>query len=99
MSQELLRILNEKVQKAIDTMELFQIENDDLKREVQGLKEEKSRWESQLSQLIEKLEGFDQAFGSTEDASFRPVGDTEFRSASSSEESTEEDEYRQAIAS
>ena len=67
MSNDLLTKLGEKIQSAIETIELLKLENEELKGELAEvrtqnalLQEEKEEWDHKLTALIEQFENFEQ---------------------------------------
>ena len=56
MSNDLLTKLGEKIQNAVETIELLRLEIGELKAENAALLEEKEEWDSKLSSLIDQFE-------------------------------------------
>ena len=56
MANDLLRNLEEKIDEAIETIELSRMEVSDLKEQNEELENRYSDWETRLSSLIEKFE-------------------------------------------
>lgn len=72
MSEDLLKTLEDKVQNAVEMVELLKAENVELTEENDSLKETRSQWEEKLTHLIGKFEQLEEAVGadrpeSTED--------------------------------
>ena len=59
MANDLLKKLEEKINEAIETIELSRMEVSDLKEQNQELENRYSDWETRLSTLIEKFEELD----------------------------------------
>ena len=56
MSNDLLKKLEEKINEAIETIELSRMEVSDLKEQNEELENRYADWETRLSTLIEKFE-------------------------------------------
>lgn len=59
MSNELLNTLEEKVNRALETIEGLKQENETLKAEISRLVEEKTNGESKMNDLIGRLSGLE----------------------------------------
>jgi cell division protein ZapB len=66
MSMELLQKLEEKIDSAIDTVELLRLQNEELEEkysrlqsENNSLKEKQATWEKNLSLMLEKLDAIE----------------------------------------
>ena len=68
MSDELLKTLENKVQNAVEMIELLKAEVTDLTNENNALKEARSEWEQKLTDLIGKFEELENADDSDEEA-------------------------------
>ena len=63
MSEDLLKTLEDKVQNAVEMVELLKVENAELMAENASLKEDRSQWEEKLTHLIGKFEQLEEAVG------------------------------------
>lgn len=55
MSSELFDQLEKKVSQAVDTIEMLQLEVEELRQDNQRLKDERQQWEGRLNRIIEQL--------------------------------------------
>ena len=93
MANDLLKKLEEKINEAIETIELSRMEVTDLKEQNEELENRYSDWETRLSTLIEKFEQLeDSEEAEVEEEVNSAMQDTE-------EESEEEVEAADALAS
>jgi len=67
MSDELLKTLEEKVQNAIEIIELQKVEISDVTEENTSLKQARSEWEQKLTNLIGKFEELEGVSDSTDE--------------------------------
>ncbi|BBG29269.1 cell division protein ZapB [Zymobacter palmae] len=59
MSSELFDQLEKKVSQAVDTIEMLQLEVEELRQDNQRLKDERQQWEGRLNRIIEQLGSLD----------------------------------------
>lgn len=59
MSAELFDQLEKKVSQAVDTIEMLQLEVEELRQENQRFKDERQQWEGRLNRIIEQLGNLD----------------------------------------
>ncbi|MFC0336576.1 cell division protein ZapB [Kushneria avicenniae] len=59
MSNELLEQLEQRVNSAVDTIEMQRMELDELRQENERLKNERQQWESRLGGLLERFRELD----------------------------------------
>lgn len=59
MSNELFEQLEQRVNTAVDTIEMQRMELDELRQENERLKNERQQWESRLSSLLERFRELD----------------------------------------
>lgn len=59
MSAELFDQLEKKVSQAVDTIEMLQLEVEELRQENQRFKDERQQWEGRLNRIIEQLGSLD----------------------------------------
>lgn len=70
MSNELFEQLEQRVNTAVDTIEMQRMELDELRQENERLKNERQQWESRLGSLLERFRELD---ASTTPASEAPA--------------------------
>jgi cell division protein ZapB len=70
---DLLTKLETKTQALLDNVEILELENTELKEELESLKNERIEWESKLTAIIDKLGSLDEEQGEpvTEEASWQ----------------------------
>ena len=102
MANDLLKNLEEKINEAIETIELSRMEVSDLKEQNEELENRYADWETRLSTLIEKFEQLEdsedteveeeinKAMEETEDESDEEIEVTEAMDSESSEEGEED---------
>ena len=61
MSIELLTELEQRIQNAVETIELLKMEIDDLRQENADLRQDRQAWEEQLTRLLGKFSALDDA--------------------------------------
>ena len=88
MANDLLKKLEDKINEAIETIELSRMEVSDLKEQNEELENRYADWETKLSTLIEKFEQLEDS----EDAEF----EEEVKAHSQDVEAESEDEFRDA---
>lgn len=54
MSSELFDQLEKKVSQAVDTIEMLQLEVEELRQDNQRLKDERQQWEGRLNRIIDR---------------------------------------------
>lgn len=59
MSSELFDQLEKKVSQAVDTIEMLQLEVEELRQDNQRLKDERQQWEGRLNRIIDQLGSLD----------------------------------------
>ncbi len=59
MSNELFEQLEQRVNSAVDTIEMQRMELEELRQENERLKGERQQWESRLGGLLERFREFD----------------------------------------
>lgn len=59
MSSELFDQLEKKVSQAVDTIEMLQLEAEELRQDNQRLKDERQQWEGRLNRIIDQLGSLD----------------------------------------
>ncbi|GHC28496.1 cell division protein ZapB [Kushneria pakistanensis] len=59
MSNELFEQLEQRVNSAVDTIEMQRMELDELRQENERLKSERQQWESRLGGLLERFRELD----------------------------------------
>ncbi|WP_438766134.1 cell division protein ZapB [Kushneria sp. TE3] len=69
MSNELFEQLEQRVNSAVDTIEMQRMELDELRQENERLKNERQQWESRLGSLLERFREFDANATSAPDTS------------------------------
>ena len=111
MANDLLKNLEEKINEAIETIELSRMEVSDLKEQNEELENRYADWETRLSTLIEKFEQLEdsedtvveeeinKAMEETEDESDEEIEVTEAMDSESSEEEGEEDSDEEELGS
>ncbi|WP_456268198.1 cell division protein ZapB [Kushneria sp. AK178] len=68
MSNELFEQLEQRVNSAVDTIEMQRMELDELRQENERLKNERQQWESRLGSLLERFRELDSNTASAPDA-------------------------------
>lgn len=68
MSSELFDQLEKKVSQAIDTIEMLQLEVEELRQDNQRLKDERQQWEGRLNRLIGQLGSLEDMASTTQQA-------------------------------
>ena len=111
MANDLLKNLEEKINEAIETIELSRMEVSDLKEQNEELENRYADWETRLSTLIEKFEQLEdsedteveeeinKAMEQAEDESDEEIEVTEAMDSESSEEEGEEDSDEEELGS
>lgn len=72
MSTELFDQLEKKVNQAVETIEMLQMEVDELRQDNQRLKDERQQWESRLGRIVEQLGSLEGASNTQETAQGQP---------------------------
>ena len=75
MSNDLLNKLGEKIQNAVETIEILRVEVEELKERNSGLQAEKEEWDSKLTALIEQFENIE--YESSDDSEEEEEGEEE----------------------
>ncbi|MHB0776850.1 cell division protein ZapB [Halomonas sp. WWR20] len=65
MSIELFNQLEQKVQNAVDTIEMLKMETEELREENTRLKQERDDWERRLGELLGKFQGLESEDGAS----------------------------------
>ena len=68
MSSELFDQLEKKVSQAVDTIEMLQLEVEELRQDNQRLKDERQQWEGRLNRIIEQLGSLEDTTSATQQA-------------------------------
>ncbi|WP_251976989.1 cell division protein ZapB [Salinicola avicenniae] len=61
MNGELFAQLEQKIQNAVDSIEMLKMENEELKAENARLQQERQEWEQRLGGLLDKLQSLDES--------------------------------------
>lgn len=59
MNGEIFAKLEQKIQDAVDSIEMLKMENEELKTENARFKQEREEWEQRLGGLLDKLQSLD----------------------------------------
>lgn len=73
MSTELFDQLEQKITQAIETIELLQMEVDELRQDNQRLKSEREQWEGRLGKLVAQFSSLNGASTTPESAPSEPA--------------------------
>lgn len=68
MSNELFEQLEQRVNTAVDTIEMQRMELDELRQENERLKNERQQWESRLGSLLERFRELDASTAPAQEA-------------------------------
>ena len=91
MSEDLLKTLENKVQNAVELVELLNAEIAELTEENATLREARSQWEEKLTNLIGKFEQLEETVGSSDAEADSAVEDSPAGDYSSGEVDLEDD--------
>ncbi len=61
MNGEIFAKLEQKIQDAVDSIEMLKMENEELKAENARFQQEREEWEQRLGGLLDKLQSLDSA--------------------------------------
>ncbi|WP_110647966.1 cell division protein ZapB [Salinicola peritrichatus] len=61
MNGEIFAQLEQKIQNAVDSIEMLKMENEELKAENSRFRQEREEWEQRLGGLLDKLQSLDEA--------------------------------------
>jgi cell division protein ZapB len=70
MTKDLLLKLEQKVEHAVEVIELLRLQLDELEQENRALKVEHDKWRSDLTAMINRLEGIDTTSNSSSEENF-----------------------------
>ncbi|MDF3920451.1 cell division protein ZapB [Salinicola sp. LHM] len=65
MNGEIFAKLEQKIQDAVDSIEMLKMENEELKAENARFQQEREEWEQRLGGLLDKLQSLDSTGDST----------------------------------
>ncbi|WP_110631970.1 cell division protein ZapB [Salinicola salarius] len=65
MNGEIFAKLEQKIQDAVDSIEMLKMENEELKAENARFQQERKEWEQRLGGLLDKLQSLDSTGDST----------------------------------
>ena len=94
MYNELLSQLENKIQDAVETIEIYRMEIAELKEKNSELENQHQVWEEKLSSLISKFESVNEQEDDTKDESYESPNSEAVETQSSAMESAAEDDAR-----